>query len=165
MKLQNKTSIHFIIFLTVSKNRCLQTQKVPRHSGGNHWRSFLECTSSQVQSHGGQMDGSRLTFDRFYPASSFLINCWIRLFTRGHKCRQMSRKCQGLGQEGDSGFLESVQAHKRQWGLSSSIPAEPLGATLCFLIINTTTVLQCILKEINKAGRHTSKFTNIDPTP
>lgn len=66
------------------------------------------CTLPQDWRHGGQMDGSRLTFDSFYLPSVFLINCQIRLFTRSHKCRQMSRKCQGLGQEGNS---SSVQAH------------------------------------------------------
>lgn len=44
----------------------------------------------------------------FIFRSMFLINCQIGSFTRNHKCRQMSRKCQGLRREGNSG---SARAH------------------------------------------------------
>lgn len=91
------------------------------------------------------MDGSHLTFDSFYLPSVFLINCQIGPFTRNHKCRQMSRKCQGLRQEGDSGSVQSTLATER---------TEFEFFLHFFLGIDATTELQQKLKkEINKAGR------------
>lgn len=128
MKLQKKTGFDFTIFPTVSTNPSLANTERGDAAEATDTPYHNAC---HLKSGVTGPDGPN-PFD-IWPLLSYfcLINCWIRPFTRSHKCQQMSRKCQG--QEGDSGYSESVQIHKRQWKLGSSIPAEMLGATFLFL--------------------------------
>lgn len=114
---ENLTSAHRELWFPTKTG--FQTQRSPWHSRSDH-RPTMHFTSSPEP----QGPDGRLPFDIWqFLSSVFWINCQIGPFTRNHKCQQMSRKCQGLRVEGDSG---AVQAHQPQRGPSSSFFQESM---------------------------------------